>query len=114
MNIEGNTYLFYDKYCDDHGYPNPKTINVTLDDLYSSDYNCITGIDAINEFNKYGGMHKISYDLDLDFYQLSFFTIPKTDTENEKKFMTVCVNHDKLKKYIDNIPNKDFLINACS
>ena len=120
MNIEGNTYLFYDKYCDDHGkycddhgYPNPKTINITIEDLYSSDYKCITGMDAINAFNNYGGMYKLSKDLDLDFYQLSFFTMPKTEKDNEKKFMTVCVNHDKLRKHIDNIPNKDFLINAC-
>jgi SNF2 family DNA or RNA helicase len=113
MNIEGNTYLFYDKFCDDHGYPNPKTINITLEHLYSSDYICYTGKDAIKEFNKYGGMNIIPTNLDIDFYQLSFFKIPKS-TDNEKKILSVCVNHQKLKENLENIPNKDFIINACS
>ena len=114
MNIEGNTYLFYDKFCDDHGYPNPKTINITLDDLYSGDYICYIGKNALDEFNKYGGMYKLPENLDINFYQLSFFKILKTQTENDKNFLTVCVNHQKLKETLNNIPNKDFLINACS
>ena len=36
MNVEGNTYLFYDKFCENHGYSNSKTINITLNDLSSS------------------------------------------------------------------------------
>jgi SNF2 family DNA or RNA helicase len=116
MNIEGNTYLFYDKYCDDHKFSNPKTINITLEDLYGGDYVCITGIEAIKEFNKYGATNilNLDLDLDLDFYQLSFFKIPKTKIDNEKKILIVCINHDKLKKNLNNIPNKDFLITACS
>ena len=114
MNIEGNTYLIYDKFCDDHGYPNPKTINITLDELYSGDYTCYTGINAITEFNKFGGMYKLPLNLDTNFYQLSFFQIPKTSDINEKKILTVCVNHQKLRDNINNIPQKDFLINACS
>ena len=114
MNIEGNTYLFYDKYCVNHGYTNPKTINIKLYELYSSDYKYIIGIDAINEFNKYGSIYTLPTDLDTDFYQLSFYQIPNINKDNEIKILTICVNHQKLKDHLNNIPNKNFLINACS
>ncbi len=114
MNIEGNTYLFYDKYCDDHSYQNKHTINITFNDLYNGDYKVFEGLDAITEFNKFGGIYKINQVIDTDFYQVSFFIIDKTTTKPEIKIMCVCVNHDKLKNTLDNIPNKDFLINACS
>ena len=76
MNIEGNTYLFYDKYCQDHRYQNPDTSKITFNDLYNSDYTVYEGKNAINEFNKFGGIYTISTNIDTDFYQLSFFVIP--------------------------------------
>jgi len=108
MNIEGNTYLFYDKYNEDHSYQNPKTINITLNDLYNSDIVPFTGKEAIKEFNKFGGIYKIDDNIDIEFYELSFFIL------NDTKILCVCVNHDKLKKCIHNIPNRNFLINCCS
>ncbi len=108
MNIEGNTYLFYDKYNGDHGYQNPKTINITFNDLYNSDTVPFTGKAAIIEFNKFGGIYKIDESINTDFYDLSFFILGDT------KILCVCVNHELLKKHLQNIPNKEFLINACS
>ena len=93
MNIEGNTYLFYDKYCGDHGFSNPKTINITLNDLYSGDYITYTDKIAIDKFNEINQTHKLSKDIDTNFYGLTFFEIP-----NEcKKFLCICVNHNNLK-----------------
>lgn len=114
MNIEGNTYLFYDKYCGDHGLKNPKTINITLNELYTGDYKIYNGIDAIREFNKFKDVQLLPLDINVDFYQITFFEIPKTNIDDDKKFLTVCVNHQKLKDNIDNIPNKYFLIDTCS
>lgn len=108
MNIEGNTYLFYDKYNGDHGYQNSKTINITLNDLYNSDIIPFTKKNAIDEFNKFGGIYKIDDLIDTEFYDLSFFVL------NDTKILCVCVNHNLLKKHLQNIPNKDFLINTCS
>ena len=114
MNIEGNTYLFYDKYCGDHGFSNPKTVNITLNDLYSGDYTTYTDKKAIDKFNEINQTHTLSKDIDTNFYGLTFFEIPKTQSDECKKFLCVCVNHQKLKNMLNNIPNKDFLINACS
>lgn len=108
MNIEGNTYLFYDKYNGDHGYQNPKTVTISFNDLYNSDIVPFTGKDAIREFNKFGGIYKIDEFINVQFYELSFFVF------GENKIMCVCVNHNLLKKFIKEIPNKEFLINACS
>jgi SNF2 family DNA or RNA helicase len=114
MNIEGNTYMFYDKYCGDHGYKNENTNNITLDQLYSGDYMTYNGKNAINEFNKFTDVPNITENIDTNFYQITFFVILKTNNCGEKKFLTVCVNHQKLKDSLDNIPNKDFLIRTCS
>lgn len=108
MNIEGNTYLFYDKYNGDHGYQNPKTINITFNDLYNSDIIPYVAKEAIKEFNKFGGIYKIDENIDTDFYELSFFV------SGETKIMCVCVNHLKLKNSVRNIPNRTFLVNCCS
>jgi SNF2 family DNA or RNA helicase len=108
MNIEGNTYLFYDKYNGDHGYQNPKTVNITFNDLYNSDILPSVGKEAIKEFNKFGGIYKIDENIDTGFYELSFFVL------EELKIMCVCVNHNKLKNSLQNIPNRNFLINCCS
>jgi hypothetical protein len=114
MNIEGNTYLFYDKCCGDHGYHNPNTIDITFENLYNSDYTCFVGNKAIQEFNKYNDIYKLQNDIDINFYELSFFIIQKTDRISEIKVLCVCVNHQKLKDNLHNIPNKDFLITCCS
>jgi len=114
MNIEGNTYLFYDKFCEDHGYQNKNTQNISFNDLYNSDYTLFQGKNAINEFNKFGGIYKINDNIDINFYELSFFIIPKTTDKLEIKILCVCVNHQKLKNNLDNIPDRDFLVNACS
>jgi SNF2 family DNA or RNA helicase len=114
MNIEGNTYLFYDKFCQDHRYQNPYTSKITFNDLYNSDYTVHEGKDAITEFNKFGGIYTIQTDIDTDFYQLSFFIIPPNADKQEIKVFCVCVNHQKLKDVIANIPNRDFLVTACS
>lgn len=114
MNIEGNTYLFYDKYCGDHGFSNPKTINITLNDLYSGEYVTYTDKIAIDKFNEINQTQKLSKDIDTDFYGLTFFETNEIKSSDCKKFLCVCVNHNKLKKMLHNIPNKDFLINACS
>ncbi len=114
MNIEGNTYLFYDKYCGDHSYQNKNTNKITFNDLYNGDYQVYENDNAITEFNKFGGIYKINDILDTNFYQLSFFVIPSNNNIPEIKILCVCVNHNKLKDNLDNIPNKEFLINACS
>ena len=108
MNIEGNTYLFYDKYNGDHGYQNKLTLNVTFNDLYNSDIIPLTGKEAIANFNKFGGIYKIDDNTDTDFYELSFFIFKNT------KIMCLCINHNKLREMINNIPNREFLVNACS
>jgi len=95
MNIEGNTYLVYDKYCDNHEYANPKTVNITLNELYSSDYKTYTGKEAITEFNKFGGINQIDINTDTDFYQFTLFVISPTNKDSEKKIMCLCVNHQK-------------------
>ena len=53
MNIEGNTYLFYDKYCGDHSYQNKNTNKITFNDLYNGDYQVYENDNAITEFNKF-------------------------------------------------------------
>ena len=112
MNVEGNTYLFYDKFCGDHGFSNPKTINITLNDLYSNDYKTYNGKDAINKFNEYGNTYTIPTDINTDFYNITFFEM--TSNNEIKKFLCVSVNHQKLKDKLNNIPNKKFLEDACS
>jgi len=113
MNIEGHTYLFYDKYCGDHGYDNSITKKMDIPDLYNGSYKVYKNQDAIRQFNKFGD-HLLPTNLDTSFYDISFFVISKQNNTEEQKYLCICVNHNKLKQNIDNIPNIDFLINACS
>jgi SNF2 family DNA or RNA helicase len=54
------------------------------------------------------------------YQEISLSNIQISKLKNEiksnecKKFLCICVNHNKLKNMLHNVPNKDFLINACS
>lgn len=117
MNVDGYTYLIYDKFAGDHGYRNVHTKDIKIKELFDSDYTVFEGKAAINEFNKFGGIHKIDEAIDLNFYNIYMFIIdkdPKIHNSVEKRITVVSINNKLLEQKIDNIPNRDFLISACS
>ena len=112
MNIDGSTYIIYDKYAGDHSYNNPLTSSINIDSLIKSDTNTIEGEEALKEFNINSiGPNKLK-NIDLSFYKLIMFKLKiKMQDVN---ILVIGVNHKQLKDKINNIPNKDFLIYACS
>jgi hypothetical protein len=112
MNIDGNTYIIYDKYAGDHSYNNPLTSNINIESLVKSDTVTVEGEEALKEFNMISvGPNKLK-NIDLTFYKLIMFKLKiKMQDVN---ILVVGVNHQQLKERIDNLPNEDFLIYACS
>jgi SNF2 family DNA or RNA helicase len=109
MNSDGFTYIFYDKHHKDSTYKNPITVEYTLEKVFALDCEIITNQDAIDEFNSYTTkQHQIKDKLNYDFYKVFLFKY------EDKKFMILGVDNKKLEESIDNIPNKEFLLNACS
>lgn len=124
MNIEGNTYLFFDKFCVNNSDTNIHTKNITFEMLYNSDYQVFNDENAIIEFNKsFNNTLNIYTNLDINFYNLSFFIIPESSILEplvpEIKILCVCINHQKLYSQLgndfnnDKIPNIDFFKKAC-
>ncbi len=124
MNTEGYTYIIYDKYSEgDNSYNNVLTSDISLEKLFSVDAETIEGVDAITAYNSYvSSEHKINEKLNYNFYKVVLFKLKindKTAKNNEVKLINVSVlvfgiNHKLLHENITNIPNKEFLIKACS
>lgn len=110
MNSDGNTYIFYDKHSSkDSTYKNPTTSQFTLEKVFALDCDIITNQYAIDEFNSYTSkQHQIKEKIDSDFYKIFLFK------HKDIKFLIIGVNNKKLEESINNIPNKEFLLNACS
>ncbi len=121
MNTEGYTYIIYDKYTQgDNSYNNKLTSDITLDKLFSTDSETTEGLDAIKAYNSYvSSEHKIQEKLDYNFYKVVLFKFKisdKTDKNNlvDASVLIFGINHNLLNHNINNIPNKEFLIKACS
>jgi SNF2 family DNA or RNA helicase len=124
MNTEGNTYIIYDKYTEgDNSYNNVNTSDISLEKLFSTDAETIEGSEAIKIYNSYvSSEHKISENLNYNFYKVVLFKLKindKTTKNNIVKLVDASVlvfgiNHKQLHDKINDIPNKDFLIKACS
>lgn len=117
MNVDGYTYIIYDKFAKNHSYNNPNTSGISIDTLFASDAETIEGEEAIINYNNYAfPTHKITDKLDYNFYKVVLFKLKKTINSeiNDINILVFGVSHEKLAKYINNIPNKDFLVYACS
>lgn len=117
MNIDGTTYLIYDKFAgEDHGYKNKYTQGITIEQVFSSNIVPLEGNDAVLEFNKYGGIYCVPMTIDFNIYNLHFFIVP-IDKIMNAKIMIVSINNELFENSIKNhnmIPNEQFIINACS
>ena len=131
MNIDGYTYLIYDKFYNDHNFNNPQTLNVKIEDIFTgNDYYEYSDEKAIEEFNKFGGIYKMPQNLDKSIYKVYMFikkqeqnnnlinkvvSIVKPEIKEEMKFTIISVNNEKIKSYSDfkQIPNLDFLTSVC-
>lgn len=117
MGDKKRTYLFYDKAVDDnHSIDNKLTKNVTLELLFSSNYNYVEGYDAICNFNKCfpDKNYIITNTLNLELYKVYLFTYNEMGATI--RATVVEINNEKLMEYVLNkkpIPNKDFLSNLC-
>lgn len=112
MNIDGCTYLVYDKFHNNHNFNNPVTISIKIEDIFTSnDYTELVDNEAIEEINKFGGIYKMPSDINKELYTIYMFLKKDTDI----KITVISINNDKIKSYSDykTIPNLDFLINAC-
>lgn len=111
MNSDGYTYIFYDKSDSkkNNNYKNPNTMSYTLEKVFTLDANVVMNKDAIDEFNSYNTkQHQIRDNLDFEFYKIFLFKY------QDLRFLILGVDNKKLEEAISNIPNKEFLLYACS
>ncbi|AYV80842.1 MAG: DEAD/SNF2-like helicase [Harvfovirus sp.] len=117
VEVDGWTILFYDKYAGGHSYDNMFTVKTKLEDLLSSDNEQLTGNEAIQEFNKFGGFYQLPQDLNQSLYQLSMYITEYGNNHNNiAKYTTVGVNNALLKQLVIDkkpIPNEQFLVSVC-
>jgi SNF2 family DNA or RNA helicase len=116
MNIDGYTYLIYDKFYNDHNFNNPETMNVKIDDIFTgNDFYEYSDEKAIEEFNKFGSIYKMPTNLDKLIYKVYMFIKKQEKSKPEMKFTIISVSNEKIKSYADfkDIPNLDFLTSVC-
>jgi SNF2 family DNA or RNA helicase len=116
MNGDDCVYLFYDKAVgNDHGYNNKLTKDITIDNMFSSNYQFFEEKSAIIEFNKFGQNYELPKDLDLTLYYPYVFSYSVSGAKI--KVTIIGVNKKLLEKYVTEkkeIPNKQFLITLCN
>jgi SNF2 family DNA or RNA helicase len=123
MNLGNECYLIYDKFGGTtHSFKNPLTTSYNIKDLFenrlddpSTEY--MTGNSAIIRFNqKFGeGNFKLPDDLNHDIISIHIFSF-KDENECDIIITIVGIFVDKLAKYYqtyNNIPDSNFIINAC-
>ena len=111
MNSDGNTYIFYDKTDGkkNNTYKNPATASYTLEKVFALDADVVMNQEAIDEFNSYNTkQHQITTKIDYQFYKIFLFKY------TDFRFLILGIDNKKLEDSISNIPNKEFLLNACS
>lgn len=112
-----STYLFYDKAVNEnHKFDNKETMNVTIESIFSSNNNSVSGIDAIKRFNKCfpDKNYAIIEDLDISLYNPHLFEY--FENNSTIRITVIEINNKKLKEYVEKnipIPNKTFLSNLC-
>jgi len=103
MNIDGETYLFYDKFAGGtHGFSNPLVSNYKIDKLFEdvinrTDTKYCSGDEALTEYNKLfrGTNFQINEKIDSNIYTLHLFQIKDTvDLDN-----TIPTSAKPIKKY---------------
>jgi SNF2 family DNA or RNA helicase len=111
MDIDGVTYLIYEKICGkDYAYSSEKTIHITIRNIFTLDYDFYEGDEAIEKF----GCLKDKFSkekFDMELYNFYLFY------KNDIKVFIVGVNNRKLYTYVlagIPIPNLKFLIDCCT
>ena len=117
MNIDGYTYLFYDKCAgNNHGYNNVLTKNITIDYLFNSNINYLENKDALDTFNNINEnkLFIIPNDLDLSVYNIYYFNYNNSDNINIKIIIISINNNIFYNNVVNNkINNEDFLVKTC-
>lgn len=112
----GYTYLIFDKAIDnDHSFTNKITASISLAELFTSDYACLEGMEAIEEFNKFKELENIPTNLNDKLYKPYLFNYSLKGAKI--KIMIVAINNNLLENYVLNktqIPNKEFFISLCN
>lgn len=113
---EEYTYLVFDKAIEnDHSYTNKLTSSITVSKMFLSNYECIEGLDAIEEFNKFKELDNIDPNLDQSLYKAYLFSYSLNGAK--VKITIFAVNNKMLENYVINstqIPNLKFLISLCN
>jgi len=114
--IDEYTYLIFDKAVEnDHSYTNKITSSITIGELFSSNHNYVEGQNAINEFNKFNNVEKITEKLDENLYKPYLFNYTLNGVRI--KIIIVGINNNVLENYViskTQIPNINFLITLCN
>lgn len=116
MEIDGWCMLFYDKYAQEHTFNNARTINKSINDVFSMEGIQLYNDEAIIEFNKFGGQYMIPADIDKELYQIIVVIATSDNIPNGEKYTIVGINTQKLKNFVSEkiqIPNESFLITLC-
>jgi len=110
--MDDSEYMFFDKtHNGDHSYEHESTKNITIEELFGSDYKYLENDKAVSEFNKDpANTQKLPTKFDKKLYNIYLFKYDKF------AITIISVNKKILHKYVIDkveIPNKDFLSELC-
>jgi len=116
-------YFIYEKYANNSSYNNTFTENINVEWLFSSQYNYIEGIEAINQHNSFCNTKKMTaniipekiYKNNIDLYYPYYFNYISEEGLNFRVLLFKIdfeILKKKVKKY-GKIPDGDFFANIC-
>lgn len=120
MSADNYAYLFYDKATGDaehadHTYSNKLTNNITMEELFTSDYKIVKNKKALEKIKKFGENYEIKEKMDFSLYEIYLFCFSMKGVKT--KVTVVAINKEELEKLVTKkkkIPNKEFLILLCT
>ena len=120
MNIDGKTYIIYDKAIHEyHSFTNIYTINITCDYILSRNIPYISGIEAIKEFNNNThNQDKINLDsnFDFDIYDVRYYKFVDVELcklSDMYYVLIIGIDNKKFAKSIKmKIPTEEFIKEA--
>ena len=102
MADNNSTYLFYDKAVDDnHKFGNKLTVGITIEGLFSSNYNYVEGPQAIKEINKCFPDENYSMCDNLDFSLYNIYLFSYNETGAQIRIIVVEINNKKIKELVE-------------
>ena len=120
MDSDNKTYLIYEKFAKNSGFNNKFTKNITVESLFTSDYEYLEGNESLDSHNKFCESYRNDFKIPESLINYNglynpYYFVYSVDGL-QYRILIICVDNKILEKYFretGNVPEQEFLITTC-